>query len=140
MRRPAKHLYGLSRVSRSPVRRPNLNLLSSHRIKRPAAVQKLCAVHPPAIHSSRRRLPAHSLRNVRLQFFADVRLGRKRQIILMLFVHWLWLRVKTSRDDSEPIARVPAVASNAVWPLAMCPIKSAESCRAQRRPAVLRHQ
>ena len=38
--RPAKHLYGLNRVSQSPVVRPDLNPLSSPGIKRPGTVQK----------------------------------------------------------------------------------------------------
>jgi len=39
--RPAKHLYGLSRVSQSLVARPDLNLLSRDAIKRRVPVQKL---------------------------------------------------------------------------------------------------
>ena len=59
--RPAKHppslksyggtsLYGLSRVSRSPVVRPDPNLLSRDAIKRCIPVQKLCQfTHPLSI-------------------------------------------------------------------------------------------
>ena len=41
MGRPAKHLYGLSRVRQSLVVRPNLGLLSRDAIKRRVPVQKL---------------------------------------------------------------------------------------------------
>ena len=47
MGRPAKHLYGLNRVSRSLALRPNLNLLSRDAIQRRVPVQKLCAAKPP---------------------------------------------------------------------------------------------
>src|SRR5450432_3200451 len=44
----------------------------------------------------------------RFQFFADVRLGRSRQIVFQfLFAGWVWLRVKTSRDEGEPFSSRP---------------------------------
>ena len=48
--RPAKHLYGLSRVSRSLVVKPDLSSLSRDAIKRCIPVQKLCQfTHPLSI-------------------------------------------------------------------------------------------
>jgi len=74
-----------------------------------------------------------------LQFFVDVRLGRNRPF--GFFVGWLWLRVKRADGDSEPLARAVGgriTRSKGRW--RPCPIKSAESCRAQHRPVVLQHQ
>jgi len=101
MGRPAKHLYGLDRAGQSLVVRPNPNSLSREAIKRCLPVQKLCAVNPSAIHSSRRRLPTGA------PVFCGRAVGPESP---NSFYSYRWLVMaasKASRDDSEPFSSRP---------------------------------
>jgi len=109
------------------------------------------AVHPHAVHSTRSRLPVGSGWNFGLQFFADVRLGRMRQIFsfcsLGSFPRDVVREIERAGGGGEPPARAPGGRTSREvgrWP--PLPINAPESlpranglrgCRAQRRPAVL---
>ena len=138
MGRPAKHLYGLGRVSQSLVLRPNLNLLSRDAIQRRVPVQKLYSVNPAAVHSSRRRFSRASRDS---SFLRTCGWGGVAQLFFHSFSRvGDGSELKRAGPIASHLARGPAVGKRAVWPLAGVPIKSAESVRAQRRPAVLWHQ
>jgi hypothetical protein len=105
MGRPAKHLYGLSRVSRSLVVRPNLNLLSRDAIQRRVPIQKLMAVNPPAIHSNRSRLPTG------VPVFCGRAVGAESPNCFSIPFRWLVMirELKRAGTKASPLARGPAV-------------------------------
>ena len=108
--RPAKHLYGLDRVSQSLVVRPNLNLLSRAAIQRRVPVQKLDPVNPAASQASRRRLSRASRDS---SFLRPCGWGGVAKLFFNSFRRLVMgpcgrpPRVKTSRGDSEPDSSPP---------------------------------
>lgn len=132
--RPAKHLCGLNRVSQSMGTRPLMPQLTFQpRDRTPRdGPETLCSA--PTRYPFKLRTAAHLgssfLRTCGwggvAKFFSFV--GYDREL-------------KRAGGDSEPFCSRPRRSNTARdRPLAVCPIKSTESCRAQRRPAVLWHQ
>lgn len=99
------------------------------------------SVHPPAVHSRRRRLPPRSARNGGLQFFADVQVGRRRQILLLRSRGDVLCELNEPGATASRPARAPGgrrFRGGDRW--RPVPIKTPESSRAQRRPAGLQPQ
>ena len=111
MGRPAKHLYGLNRVSRSLIVRPGPPQLRFPGTRDPTP-------HPgPETHDSKpTRYPFKSKTAAHggSSFLRTCGWGGVAKLFLILFAGGLWLRVKRAGPVASPLARVSAVGSTAV--------------------------